>query len=320
MRLVAAVDIGGHNLRGLLADASGRELCRTSAPTVRTASTADENVDAVARLVTALLVEAGQDLSTLDCVSLGVPGVVDARAGRVVLVPNVPHWDGLRLGEALGGRLAGVPVMMDNDVNLAALGEYWRGSGKGCSSLFFMAIGTGIGGGIVIDGKTYPGARFSAAEIGYFVLSPGQRERRFGDFGWFESVASGYALDRAGTELVRSSSTTLLRSMADADLQVKSRHVFEAAAQGDRGAQTLLNEAFEYLAMAVVNITALLDPEVIILGGGMSSQGERLLAPVRDYSQGYGLEIPPLRISTLGEDAQLFGALHAALERARPAH
>lgn len=313
MSYVAAIDIGGHNLRGVLADLSGRELVRAAAETNRAAADADENVDVVAGLIRRMMSESGSSLDQLACISLGVPGVVDNRAGRVLLVPNVPHWDGLQLGLALQSRLGPIPVLMDNDVNLAALGEYWRGSGQGCRSLFFMAIGTGIGGGIVIDGKTYTGSRFAAAEIGYFVLSPNQRDRRFGDFGWFESVASGFALDRAGTRLARESGTTLLRTMADESGQVKSKQVFEAAERGDEGARTLLDEAFEYLAMAVVNITALLDPEVVIVGGGMSSQGDRLLAPVRERCQGYGLEVPPLRISSLGEEAQLAGALHAAI-------
>jgi glucokinase len=313
MRVIAAVDIGGHNLRGLLADLEGSELTRALAPTRRDARTAQENVDAVAGLILRMLAEAGRRLEDLASVSVGVPGVVDALAGKIVLVPNVPHWDGLRLGEALQAELGKVSVRMDNDVNLAALGEYWRGSGRGCTSLFFMAIGTGIGGGLVIDGRTYSGAHFSAGEIGYFVLAPGQRERRFGDFGWFESVASGYALDRAGRDLAERSPRTLLRTLVPDPSRVQSRHVFDAAAAGDREAQLLLDEVFEYLAMAVVNITALVDPEVIVIGGGMSSQGERLLAPIRQRSEGYGLTIPPLRISALGEDAQLYGALQAGL-------
>ncbi len=313
MKVIAAVDIGGHNLRGLLADLEGNELNRASAPTRRDADTATENVEAVAQLVHRMLEAAGRRTEDLACVSVGVPGVVDALAGKVVLVPNVPHWDGLRLGELLQHRLGQVPVRMDNDVNLAALGEYWRGSGRGCASLFFMAIGTGIGGGLVIDGRTWAGAHFSAAEIGYFVLAPRQRERRFGDFGWFESVASGYALDRAGRALAERSPTTLLRTMAGDPSRVKAHHVFDAAAAGDAESQALLDEVFEYLALAIVNITALVDPEVIVIGGGMSSQGERLLGPLRERSAGYGLNIPPLRISALGEDAQLYGALNAGL-------
>jgi glucokinase len=280
MDVVAAVDIGGHNLRGILADLSGQEIVRTSGTTNREALRADENVEAVAALVQRLLAQAGFTSKDLACLSLGVPGVVDIRAGQVLLVPNVPHWNGLHLGAALQSRLGRIPVRMDNDVNLAAFGEYWRGSGKGCSSLFFIAIGTGIGGGIVIDGRIYRGTRFGAGEIGYFVMSRNQRERRFGEFGWFESVASGYALDRAGRELARKSPSTLLRSLARAAGEVRSRHVFEAAAQGDQEAKVLVDEALDYMALAVVNITALLDPEVIVLGGGVSNQGDHILIPI----------------------------------------
>ena len=309
--LLAALDVGGHNIRCLLADRKGEPIARRSAATVRDATSPQQNLDAVCNLIADLTAESGHALSELGCVSLGVPGVVDPSVGRVVLVPNVPGWDGLELGRELKQRF-GVPVRVDNDVNLAARGEFWKGAAQSCPHFFFMAIGTGIGGGVFVNGEPYSGSHFAAGEIGYFVLAPGQKHRRVGELGWFESVASGWALDQAGSELARWSPSSPLRELVPSG-EVKSHHVFAAAGRGDQQAQALLDEAFEFIALAVVNITALLDPETIVFGGGMSSQGERLLDPVRSLAGDYGIPIPSLRLSRLGEEAPVMGALHAAL-------
>lgn len=311
MKLIAALDIGGHNIRCLLADDKGEICARGSTETVRDAADAEANLNAVAGLIRRLLGELSSE-ADLACISLGVPGVVDPASGVVVMVPNVPHWDNLALRDRLGAVLP-VPIAIDNDVNLAAQGEYWRGAAVGRENFFFLALGTGIGGGIFIGGRPYHGTRFSAGEIGYLALEPFQEDRRMGDLGWFESVASGLALDRQGAAAAAAHPESLLNSLAGGPDAVVSSHVFDAAAEGDPAAVEVLDWALEYISLAVVNITALLDPEIIVFGGGMSRQEARILEPIRKRARRYGLPIPPLVTSRLGEDAQLFGALHAGL-------
>ncbi len=312
MNLIAALDIGGHNIRCLLADPKGEVRARGSTETVRDAADAEANLNATTGLVRRLLADLSATDTDLVCLSLGVPGVVNPASGVVVMVPNVPHWDNLALRDRLRERFP-VPVEIENDVNLAAQGEYWKGTAVGKENFFFLALGTGIGGGIFIGGRPYHGSRFSAGEIGYLALEPFQDHRRLGDLGWFESVASGLALDQDGVRAATAHPESLLNTLAGGPDAVTSAHVFEAAAEGDAAATEILDWALEYISLAVVNITALLDPDLIIFGGGMSRQGARLLEPVRERALRYGLPIPPLQPSRLGEDAQLFGALHSGL-------
>lgn len=312
MKYSVAVDVGGHNVRGLLGTSEGELVARLSAATDRQATDAETNLKIVQTTILRLLEEESLSISDLQSLAVGVPGPVDPKTGLLSIAPNIPHWIDLELGKWLHKRFP-MPLALDNDVNMAALGEYWKGEAQGCANFFFMGIGTGIGGGVFLDGKLIHGKSFSAGEVGYFALAPGQQHRRIGDLGWFESVASGLAMDQQGTEAASANPESLLNSFGVPPSQVRSKHVFEAAALLDPVACQILDNAFELIAMAVVNITALLDPDAIIFGGGMSSQGERLLGPVKRKAEGYGLPIPPLRLSKLGEDAQLFGALYSAL-------
>ncbi len=310
MKVNAAVDVGGHNIRCWIADESGTVLSKHTEATAREAASAEENLATVTQIVTSL----GQSIpgSELRCVSLGIPGVVDTDTGVVVLVPNVPHWSGLNIREILQDRF-NTPVLLDNDVNLAAQGEYWKGAAEGCRNFLFIALGTGIGGGVFVDGKPYHGTHFSAGEIGYLALAPGQPDRRIGDLGWFESVASGMAVDIAGTRSAEVQPDSRLGRLAAEGTEIKSIQVFEAAREGDAEALRIVDDVSEYIALAVVNATALLDPEIIVFGGGMGKQGDFLLDRVRTEAERYGLPVPPLRVSQLGEQSQLYGALHAAL-------
>jgi glucokinase len=312
MELIAAVDVGGHNIRSALTDSSGKILGRLNQKTDRTATNAETNLQLVLSTVDDLLAESNHSLSQLRCVAIGLPGQVDTQKGLLFSAPNIPHWEDLQVRDWFQSKLD-APVLLNNDVNMAVLGEYWKGAAQGCRNFFFIGLGTGIGGGVFINGKLLEGSRFGAGEIGYLVLAPGQENRRMGDLGWFESVASGLALDLAGREAARLHPTSILNSIKSDSSLVTSKDVFSAAAQGDEIARRIVESAVEYIALAVVNITAIIDPEVIVFGGGMSSQGEELLEPVRDKASIYGLEIPPLRRSELGDDAQLLGAIYSGI-------
>lgn len=312
MSFLAAVDVGGHNIRTVLAEGDGTILAREERTIDRDAKDAGTNVRRIVDAINDLLSSRGLDPADLGRIAIGVPSPVDTETGTLVIAPNVPHWINLPLRAMLQEHFP-AEILLDNDVNMAALGEYWKGAGADCRNFFFIALGTGIGGGVFVNGQLYRGRNCGAGEIGYLVLQPNQRHRRVGDQGWFESVASGLAIDTAGSQAARSNPSSPLLKLAGSAEAVKSAHVFDAAREGDPESIAILDEAFEYIAMAVVNVTALLDPDVIIVGGGMSGQGERVLQPLREKSQDYGLPIPPLRLSQLGQDAQLLGALYTAV-------
>jgi len=308
-RYIVGVDIGGHNIRTVISSLEGEILTKRSAKIDRDADNEQTNVAILAKEIKDALDEFGITESNLAGVGVGVPSPVDPEKGTLLICPNIPYWTGLNLGESLQEYIS-VPIEIENDVNIATLGEYWKGSARGCRNFFFIGIGTGIGGGAFINGKVHSGSNFCAAEIGYLVLAPNRRERRVGDLGWFESVASGLALDQEGKRAAHMNSTGKLSEIAGSPDDVNSLTVFEAASQGDSDAAAILEQAYEYYALAVVNITSLLDPDAIIFGGGMAAQGEVLLAPVRSRAAAYGLPVPDLRCAELGEEAQIYGAVY----------
>ena len=308
-KYIVGVDVGGHNIRTVISDLEGNILRRTSTRINRDAPDAETNVKLMASEIRSSLEEFGIGEDETAGIGVGVPSPVDPEEGTLLISPNIPYWTGLKLGTALK-KYFSVPVEIENDVNIATLGEYWKGSARDCRNFFFIGLGTGIGGGAFINGRLHSGRNFCAAEIGYLVLAPNQRERRVGELGWFESVASGLALDQEGRRTAYMNSTGKLAAIAGTPDQANTMTVFEAAIQGDRDAAAILDQAYEYYAMAVVNITALLDPDAVIFGGGIATQGEILLEPVRRRAAAYGLPVPDLRCAQLGEEAQIYGALY----------
>jgi glucokinase len=308
-KFIVGVDVGGHNIRTVVSDLEGNILTRKNARINRDADDAETNVSILAGEITSALQDFDISESSLAGIGVGVPSPVDPVSGTLIASPNIPYWTGLRLGDALQKYIS-VPVEIENDVNIATLGEYWKGSARGCSNFFFIGIGTGIGGGAFINGKVHTGRHFSAGEIGYLVLAPNQKERRVGELGWFESVASGLALDQEGKRSAHMNSTGKLASLAGSPDKVNAVTIFEAARLGDKDAESILEQAFEYYAMAVINISALLDPDAIIFGGGIASQGEALLEPIRKKAEAYQLFAPDLRCAQLGPEAQIYGAVY----------
>jgi predicted NBD/HSP70 family sugar kinase len=199
-----------------------------------------------------------------------------------------------------------VPVQVENDVNLAALGEMWRGAGRGRRHLLFVAPGTGIGAGIIIDGRLHGGAHHFAGEIGYCCPSPEYLDEDYGLLGCLETLASGPGLLRRARERLGG------RLRADAT----ARDVFEMARAGDAEAAALCEETATLIGIAVGNVVAALDPEVVVFGGGLSREGESLLGRVREVVYRMVPVRPEIVVSTLGDDAQLHGAVRAALEAA----
>lgn len=308
-KYIAGVDVGGHNIRTVISDQEGNILLRRKAKIDRAAENAQVNVAILAEEIQASMKEFGIKEDGLAGIGIGVPSPVDPEGGTLLICPNIPYWTGLRLGTTLRDYFS-VPIEIENDVNIATLGEYWKGSAQDCKNFFFIALGTGIGGGAFINGRLHSGSNFCAGEIGYLVLAPNQRERRVGDLGWFESVASGLALDQEARRTAHMNSTGKLAAIAETPSSADTLTVFEAAGQGDPDAAAILEQAYEYYALAVVNITALLDPDAVIFGGGIASQGDILLGPVRSKAAAYGLPVPDLRCAKLGEDAQIYGSLY----------
>jgi predicted NBD/HSP70 family sugar kinase len=230
--------------------------------------------------------------------------VFDPTRDYVAMAPNLPGWSRHGLVEAVRAQL-GTNVTFENDVNLAALAEREHGHGRNADSFVFIAVGTGVGMGVVIDGRLHRGAHGAAGEIGYLPIGvgdphdPANRRR-----GAFEEAASAAGVVRIARELGMSASIT-------------SERIFTAARRGDDAAQRTVEIEAKRLAMAIATITPMLDPELVILGGGVGRNGDLLLEPIEMELRRLIPFRPRVVVSALGQDAVLQGALATALEVAR---
>lgn len=261
-------------------------------------------------------------LGHLKAAAMGIPGLVDIETGQVSLAPNLGWTD--RYGYAIRQPIEedlGIPVAIDNDVNMAAIGEKAFGIAKDVRNFVFVAMGTGIGMGIVINGEIYRGAHWSAGEIGYMALDESCLNHVYTDHGYLELMASGGGIAQRACDILRT--TGDLRDSASVDennrlrkkCQLDAKGVFLAAAKGNRAAMEVVEKALNSLALALVNIIAILDPELIILGGGMLKD-PRILQILSDIVPRLIHTKTKLVMSKLGMEAQAYGAIAVALDLA----
>ncbi|MBF6600107.1 MAG: ROK family protein [Dehalococcoidia bacterium] len=294
---IAGVDIGATNVRVAIANSDGGIEARRLMPFP--GGPPEQLLERIGRTLDDLArgVWVGARAAAIGVV---VPGAVDPAAGAVSTAANLPGWGDVPV-EALLGRPRGVPVATENDANAAAIGERWLGAAKGIDDFVFIAMGTGIGAGVVVDGRLHRGGHFLAGEVAFFPMSPAQLEQP----GWghcFEADVGGRAMAAKAVELLGDHATV--------------GELFDAAYRGRETAAAWLHSVQRELAMAVVSIAALLDPQMVVFGGGVvRAQGERLLGPVRDAALRCLPARPRIVASQLGDDAQLIGAIRIALDR-----
>lgn len=298
---IAGIDLGATNVRVAIANTDGEIEARRHfmTPTDSPEDTLSKISRTVDDLVRGVWVGA-----RIDAMGIVLPGMVDPDAGVVASVANMAGWDKVPLDRILKGGVDGKQsriVAMENDANAAAIGEGWTGAARGLKHYVFIALGTGIGAGVVIDGKLHRGAHFLGGEIAYFSMTPSQL--RVG--GWqhnLEALVGGRAAEEKACELLGP--------------HAKTSDLFEAAQAGQDEPRAWLTQVQEYLAMAVVDICALLDPEMVFFGGGViSAQGEALVEPVRELVHRNTPVRTPISVSELGDDAQLIGAMKLALDK-----
>jgi predicted NBD/HSP70 family sugar kinase len=303
---VLAVDIGRAYVRLALANLVGEIVARTTEPS--RAESPGRLMAQLSGLAGALAAEAGLARDDVTLTVFGTPGIHDRDAGVLRLAPNLPGWDRPGAVERLAG-VAGPAYVVENDIDLAAVGESAYGLGAGVSHFAFVSIGTGIGMGIVIDGKLYRGSQGAAGEISYLPvgeadpLAGGPASRRRG---LFETVASADGVVALAGRFGMPGKPT-------------AKEVFEAARAGDEAALRVVAAEADHVAHALAGVTAVLDPELVVLGGGIGAQAADLLVgPVTDRLRDLvALRPPRIEASTLGTDAVLLGGLAVGLTEAR---
>ena len=313
-KYVIGVDLGGTKISTAISTIEGNILANVVLPTK-----AEEGETAVlGRIVQSIdevIVGSSTSIDEIEAIGIGSPGPLDAKKGIIITTPNLPFKD-YNLVQPLKEKYD-IPVYLDNDANAAAIGEYMFGAGKGKESIVYFTVSTGVGGGAVLDGKVYRGHTSNALEIGHTTVDPNGPRCNCGNLGCLEAMSSGTAIAKKGKEAV---STNVETSLKKYDT-VTSYEVFKEAEAGDEVAKDIIDNALTYLGIGVANAIATFDPEMIIIGGGVSKAGDIVFNTVKKVvnkrcfkSMAESCEIVP---AGLGSDAGVVGAVALAIIESR---
>lgn len=308
---VIGVDLGGTNLRSAILTRSGALIDRTKRATI--ASEGHRQV--IQRLIDDINAQRkGAEVRGLriDAVGVGAPGVIQADTGVVIKSPNFPDWNELPLKKELEQGV-GIPVFVENDANAAAFGEHWRGAGKDVRSLIFITLGTGVGGGIILDGKIWHGADGMAGEVGHMTILPEGRKCGCGNRGCLEMYASSRGIVMSYREIrTREGATEVPEG-------ITSEIIYNAAREGERSALTVMELMGRSLGIGIANLINIFNPEMVVIGGGVREAWPLFIdAARREILQrafAYPAERTKLVPSELGDDAGMVGAAAVAFDR-----
>jgi glucokinase len=321
MKCCIGVDLGGTFIKFGLTDASHRAFCKLELPTP-----IQEGPDAVvaqmARGALRTLETAGIDRSDVVGVGIGSPGPLSIREGVILATPNLPGMSGFAIRRKLAQALD-LPVTLENDANAAALGEYVAGAGRDVEDLVMLTLGTGLGSGIVLGGRILHGSGEMAGELGHMIVEPGGEQCGCGQRGCLERYCSATYLARHAMERLEAGAGgggELERRWKEKSV-VDGRDINEARRQGDPLAGQVWDRGAYYLALGCVNVCRMLDPSVIVIGGGLVKAGEDLMAPVREHFAHQHWTQTKIRTeltaASLGNDAGLIGAAAVAWQGLR---
>lgn len=300
--LSLCLDLGGTKFYGAVTDLAGR--IRFERTLKHHGSQGEASYRLVLDMLGGLLGDAQSTGKPIMGIGVGVPGVTRHRDGVVVATAGL-EWENFPLGQRLQDYFH-LPVIVDNDVNLAALGEAWFGAGKQGNSLVWINVGTGIGGGIILDGQLYRGAHEMAGEIGYII--PG-REFLRADYPGFGALE----LEAAGVGIARRAAESLRLAEANPEGEVTAKMVAEAYRQGEGWAIPIIEETVDYLAIALGALISVLDPELVVLGGGVMQSLDTFVEPLARRLDGKIPHVPPIVVSALGSRSAVLGAMISLL-------
>jgi glucokinase len=318
--VIAGVDLGGTSLRALVLDGRNQILSVEKTPIEQDVSAARLIKD-IAACVETSVSAAGLSWSKVRAVSVGAPGAVDPEHGIVYKAPNL-GWENVRLARKLGALLS-VPVLVENDVNAGTIGEYVLGAGRGTHNMIGVFVGTGIGGGLVLGGELHEGYRGAAGEIGHMIIERNGPRCGCGRRGCVEALASRTAMEREVRQAIRRGAVSVVTQIMKERKRTRmtSSIISRALGKNDPLMIQVMKRAQFYLGILVANLVNTLDPEAVVIGGGIAERlGERFVAPIRATAQEYflrqdGRERVKILHGVLGDNAGALGA--AVLARRR---
>ncbi len=300
---VVGVDLGGSKMFGALADLNGSVQDEVYIP--HAGGTPDDCLERLCDLIRRLLDAPRPPGQRIRGIGVGVPAITLAPEGIVTWAPSL-GWRDLPLKKILASRFS-VPVLVENDVNLAALGEWGFGAGRGTQNMVCIAVGTGIGAGIIMGGALYTGHNQAAGEIGYLPPSVEYLGRCYEEFGALENLASGAGIAASARQLLEKEGRPVPAE------GVSAEDVFGAARRGEAWAQHVVGDTVDYLSLAIAGVSALLNPEMVVLGGGVARSADLLIEPILERLHGVVPFVPRLVASSLDRRAAALGAIMLVL-------
>ncbi len=315
-RAAIGVDLGGTNLRFGLVREDKKIISRR-----RTGTMATEGVEIVIERLTSGIQTLAMRAESLGLevagIGIGVPGIISAREGVVRLSPNLPGWKDTPLRARLQESFP-YPVYIENDANAYALGEYWFGAGKDAESMVCITLGTGVGGGIILDGHIWRGADGMAGEAGHITVNPDGPLCPCGNRGCLERYSSATAVMEMAQSAAAGSGKTAIKTLLK-NGTLTPETIADAAKKGDRTAARIYSEAGKYLGIAIADLIDLLNMECVVIGGGMSGAWELFIGPLKEEVRARAFKIPAQRCrivrGKLRDDAGILGAAGLALKR-----
>lgn len=312
------IDLGGTNIAVGLVDFAGKILSTASTPTGM-----NRNYQQIAEDMATLVhkIVANQNLSFEEIVSVGIgsPGVMNHEKGMVVYSCNLNFFNAPLIDEFK--KHINLPVYLENDANCAALAESFCGAAKGSRHSITITLGTGVGGGIVIDKKIYSGFNYAAGELGHMVLKVDGKLCGCGRKGCWEAYSSATALIQQTKDTLKISKESFIRELVDNDMEkIEAKTVFDAADADDAVAIEIVKEYMHFLSEGIANVINIFQPEVLVIGGGISKRGEKLLTPLREavaskiYSK-EGMAQTTIKLALSGNDAGIIGAAMLAVQQ-----
>ncbi len=307
------VDLGGTNIAVGIVDENGNILVKGKVPTKKERHS-DEIIADMGALCASLVKEAGLTFDDIASVGVAAPGSVDPANGEIKYANNINMFH-YPLAKRLMEHIPVKKVYLENDANAAALAEAKAGAGKGYNDVIMITLGTGVGGGIVIGGKLYSGFNYAGAELGHIVIEHNGRSCTCGRKGCWEAYSSATALIEMTKEKMAETKDTVMWEMCENGAKkVSGRTAFNAAKQGDRAGQEVVDKYIDYLACGITNMVNIFQPEVLCIGGGVCGEGDYLLEPLKkivdrdQYGSAAHDDKTQLRIAELGNDAGIIGA------------
>lgn len=309
------IDLGGTNIVAGIVDDNYKIIatakCKTATP-----RPAEEIVEDMANVAKKAIEKAGINIEDIESFGLGTPGCIDAENGVVKYAANL-NFKNVPITDMLYKKL-GVKFFIENDANAAAYGEYIAGAGKGTKNFIAITLGTGVGGGIIIDGKIYSGSNNAGAELGHVTINFGGEVCTCGRHGCWEAYASATALIRQTKQAMIRFPDSIMWKLCDGDIEnVSGITAFDAMRAGDTAGKMVVDKYTEYIAIGIANNINIFQPEVICIGGGVSKEGDYLTKPIikivngEDFARSYKNRTE-IKVAALGNDAGIIGAAYLA--------